>query len=153
MHVVLDNRYKTVGYDGHAYIDAHCVHCRPPEPLNHEMLFQPLEEKFDLPPVHVQVGDLKSRQVEGNRKEGEVAVLPGIMVSDQSEFRILLEGQLLREDDFSIRENILRKSAPPFHAPVLEVLLCPHGEEGVLLANLEEFRKSIVTSIEHVIRA
>ena len=81
-----------------------------------------------------------------------MAVLPGIMVSDQSEFlRMFLEGRLFREDGFDIRENILRKSASPFHAPVREVLLCPHDEEGVLLVNLEEFREVVVTSVEHVI--
>ena len=90
---MLYNRHKAVGYDGHAYLDAHCVLCRSPEPLDLEMLLQPLVEKLNLPPVLVQVRDLKSRQVEGVRKEGEVSVLLVVMVSDQTEFLgIFLEG-------------------------------------------------------------
>ena len=56
----------------------------PPEPLYLEVLLQPLVEKLDLPPVLIQVRDLKRRQVERIRKKGEVTVLLVIMVSDQA---------------------------------------------------------------------
>ena len=151
---MLDNSHKTVGDDGYAYLDTDSVLRGTPEPLDLEVLLQPLVEKLDLPPVSIQVGYFESLEVEGVRKEGEVVVLLGIMASDQPELLgILLEGWLLRQDNLGICENILRKSAPPFHAPVLEVFLCPHDEEGVFPVDLEEFRKSVVTSVEHVIRA
>lgn len=150
---MLDNSHKAVGYDGHAYLDADGVLRGTPEPLDLEVLLQPLVEKLDLPPVLVQVRDLKSRQVKGVREEGEVAVLFVVMVSDQTELLgILLEGRFFGQDDFGIREHILRKSTSPFHAPVLEVLLGSHDKEGACLVNLEEFREGVVGAVEHVVR-
>ena len=93
---MLDNRHQTVSYDGHAYLDANCILCRAPELLDLEMLLHPFVEEFDLPSVFIQVGDLKSRQMEGVGKEGEVAILFVIMVSDKPElFGILLKRRLL----------------------------------------------------------
>ncbi len=150
---MLDNGHKAIGYDGHAYLDADSVLRGSPKPLDFEMLLQPLVEKLDLPPVLIQVRDLKRRQVEGVRKEGEVPVLLVIMVSDQAElFGILHKGWLFGQDDLGIREHILRKSAPPFQALVLEVLLGPHDKEGVLPVDLVKFHKGIVASVEHVVR-
>ena len=151
---MLDNGHKAVGYDGHAYLDADGVLRGPPEPLDLEMLLQPLVEKLDLPPVLVQVRDLKRRQVEGVRKEGEVSVLLVIMVSDQAEFlRIFQEGRLFGQDNLGIREHVLWKSAPPFQALVLEVLLGPHDKEGARLVDLVKFRKGVVAPVEHVVGA
>ena len=50
--------------------------------LTEEPSFMKYPEKLDLPPVLIQVRDLKRRQVEGIRKEGEVTILLVIMVSD-----------------------------------------------------------------------
>ena len=152
LQVVLDNRHEAVGDDGHAYLYADSILRGTPEPLDFEVLLQPLVEKLDLPPVLVQVRDLKSRQVEGVREEGEVSVLPVVMVSDQSEFLwILLEGRFLRQYYLGIREHILRESTPPFHAPVLEVFLGSYDEVRVCLVNLEESREGVVSAVEHVI--
>ena len=151
---MLDNRHKTVGYDGHAYLDADSVLRGAPEPLDLEMLLQPLVEKLNLPPVLIQDRYLKSRQVERIRKKGEVSVLLIVMVSDQAELLgILLEGRLFGQDNLGIRDHILRKSAPPFQALVLEVLLGPYDKEGVLPMDLVKFREGVVPSVEHVVRA
>ena len=91
--------------------------------------------------------------MEGVCKEGEVPVLLVIMVSDQAELLgILHKGWLFGQDDLGIREHILRKSAPPFQALVLEVLLGPHDKEGARLVNLVKFREGVVASVEHVVR-
>ena len=126
----------------------------PPEPLYLEVLLQPLVEKLDLPPVLVQVRDLKSRQVEGVRKESEVSVLFVVMVSDQTELLgILQEGRLLGQDNLGVREHVLWKSAPPFQAPVLEVLLGSHNEVGSRFVDFVKILERVVGAVEHVIRA
>ena len=97
---MLYNRHQAVGYNGHAYLDANRILSRAPELLDLEMLLHPLVEELDLPSVFIQVGDLKSCQVESVGKEGEVAVLFVVMVSDKPElFGILLKRRLLCQDD------------------------------------------------------
>lgn len=93
---MLDNRHQAVGYDGNAYLDANRILSRAPELLNLEMLLHPLVEELDLPSVFIQVGNPKSRQVEGVGKESKVAILFVVMVSDEPElFGILLKRRLL----------------------------------------------------------
>ena len=76
------------------------------------------------------------------------------MVSDQAELlRILLEGWLFRQDNLGVREHVLRESPPPFHAPVLEVLLGSHDKERARLVDLVKFRERVVGAVEHVVRA
>lgn len=80
---MLDNRHHTVSYDGHAYLDTNCILSCAPESLDFEMLLNLLVEELNLPSVFIQVGDLKSRQMEGIGKEGEVLILFVVMVSDK----------------------------------------------------------------------
>ena len=93
---MLDNRHQTVSYDGHAHLDTNRILGRAPELLDFEMLLHPLVEELNLPSVFIQVGDLKSRQMEGVGKESEVAILFVVMASDKPElFGILLNRRFL----------------------------------------------------------
>ena len=64
MHVMLDNRHKAVGCDGSTDLNSNGIPRSTPELLDLKMLFQPLEEKFNLPSVLVEVGNLQGRKVE-----------------------------------------------------------------------------------------
>ena len=62
----------------------------PPEFLDFQMLLQPLEEELYLPPVLIEVGNLKRGQMEGIGEERELTSLLLIIELDQSELLLVL---------------------------------------------------------------
>ena len=89
MHIMLDNRHKAVGCDGSTDLNPDGILCSAPELLDFKMLFQPLEEKFNLPSVFVEVGNLQGRKVESIGKEGELTPLFLIVELDQPELLLI----------------------------------------------------------------
>jgi hypothetical protein len=75
MHIVLYDGNKTVGADGGVDLYPDSVLGSAPEPLDFEVLLEPLEEKFYLPSVLVEVGDLRGCQFECVGKEHELTAL------------------------------------------------------------------------------
>ena len=51
LEVVLDDGNEAVGDDGHVYLYADCIFGFSPETLDLEVLLDPFEEQFHLPPV------------------------------------------------------------------------------------------------------
>ena len=126
----------------------------PPELLDLQVLLEPFEEQLNLPPVPVEVCDFKSRKRQVVCEKRKVTVLLWIMESYQPEFfRILFEGCILCELNLRITENVLWQPPFPLDAPELQVMLRPDHEEGFQSVDSEKFRKCVVASVEHIIRA
>lgn len=106
MEVVLDNRNKAVGDDGHMNLYAYCVFGISPETLDSEMLFDPFEEKFHLPPVTVE-----KRNVLGGKVEVVCVVDKGTsevcrIVNDSTDFGRVVAGIAFPgESDSLVKED------------------------------------------------
>ena len=75
MHIVLYDGNKAVGADSGVDLYPDSVLRSAPEPLDFEVLLEPLEEEFYLPSVLVEVCDLQGCQLECIGKEHELAPL------------------------------------------------------------------------------
>ena len=87
---MLHDGNQTIGNDCSTDLNPDGILCSAPEFLDLQMLLQPLEEELYLPPVLVEIGNLKRRQVEGIGKERELTSLLLIIELDQSESLLVL---------------------------------------------------------------
>ena len=87
---MLHNGNQTIGNDSSTDLDPDGILCSAPEFLDFQMLFQPLEEELNLPPVLVEIGNLKRGQMESVGKERELTSLLLIIELDQSELLLVL---------------------------------------------------------------
>lgn len=71
-------------------IDNDGIVCFAPEFFDLQMLLQPLEEELYLPPVLIEVGNLKRGQMKGIGEERELTSLLPIIELDQSELLFVL---------------------------------------------------------------
>ena len=56
---MLHDSDQTIGNDGCTDLDPDGILCSAPEFLDFQMLLQPLEEELNLPPVLIEIGNLK----------------------------------------------------------------------------------------------
>ena len=92
MEVVFDNRDKAIGDDGNMNLYPYCVFGISPETLDSEMLLDPFEEKFHLPPVAVE-----KRNVLGGKVDVVCVVDKGTsevcrIVNDSTDFGRVVAG-------------------------------------------------------------
>src|SRR5574344_1890087 len=62
--VVLNNGYEAIGCDGYMYLYPDCIFRFTPEGFDTEMLLDPFEKQFDLPPIAVEKGNFIPFEVE-----------------------------------------------------------------------------------------
>ena len=87
----LEGGHEHVDTDGDPDLDLHRVGGSPIERLDPQVLFDPLEEQFDLPATLVELGDGQSRKSEVVGEKDEALAGLGIDVADAPEgSRILL---------------------------------------------------------------
>ena len=91
MHDVLHDSHKAEGDDGDIDLRLYGVFRCAPELLDSEVLLEPLEEQFYLPPVLVKFCDQHGRQPEGVGQEHELSSLLLVPVPDQPQsFGVIL---------------------------------------------------------------
>ena len=64
LEVMFNDGNETVGDDGDMNLYAHCIFGFSPETLDLEVLFDPFEEQFHLPPIFIEQGDVLCTEVE-----------------------------------------------------------------------------------------
>ena len=87
---MLHDGNQTIGNDGCTDLNPDGILCSAPEFLDLQMLLQPLEEELNLPPVLVEIGNLKRGQMESVGEERELTSLLLIIELDQPELLIVL---------------------------------------------------------------
>ena len=107
--VVFNDSNETVCNDGDMNLNTYCIVTLSPKGLDSEMLLNPFEEQFDLPPVFIKKGDVFGNKIEVVRVVSERTVKFRCVVNNTPDFtRIFLLVLLLREDNGLIEQNIVR---------------------------------------------
>jgi hypothetical protein len=114
LEVVLDNGNEAVGDDGHVYLYSDCIFRFSPETLDLEVLLDPFEEEFHLPPIFIEQGNVLCAEVEVVRVVDEASMKPWRIIDNSSDNTgILLLIILLqirgRFSDPLMRKNTARK--------------------------------------------
>lgn len=152
LQLVLDDGDEAVGDDGaiDLYVDG--VLRLSPEPLDLQVLLQPLEEHLHMPTVLVEQGDLQCTDIHCVGEEGECPVLLLVVVDDPSEgLRVLLRGLVAGQLNLGVRQHAGRESAFPPDGLVPEVPLCPDDIEGICLGYPEKLAEEVVGTVEDVV--
>ena len=85
MESLLQDRDHQVDTDGNPDLRLHCVGRSTVECFDPEVLFDPLEEQFDLPAATEQLGDHQCRKVEMVGQEDQAFVGLGIAVANTAQ--------------------------------------------------------------------
>ena len=132
MKPLFDDGNEHVYGDGDPDLSFHRIFGSAVEGFDPQMLFDPLEEDFDLPPAFVEFRNGGGRQGEMVGKKDESFVLAGIVEADAPEFLriILFCVEAVQGNDLvalKARGFVDRLGIEPFE---LEVLFGPDDEEG-----------------------
>ena len=153
LEVVLDNGCEAVGDDGNVNLYADCILRLSPEPLDSEMLLDPLEEKLNLPPIFIQQGDFLGFEEEIVRVVNKAAVeLRRIVDNPSDDARILLLVLFLRKADTLVFEHVVFAFKQTFAIDnlVCRLALLPDDEECPKDMNLVESGEVEITSVKHI---
>jgi hypothetical protein len=100
MQPLLDDGYQDVDRDGDPYLGLHGVLRGPEERLDPQMLLDPPEEEFDLPPLLVEQSDTFRRKGKIVCQKNQVLLVLDVEESDATEFvGVMLRRVDSREDD------------------------------------------------------
>ena len=141
---MLHDGNETVGTNGRINLYSDSVLGSTPEFLDFEMLLEPLEEKFYLPTVLIEVCDLMGCQFRGIGQEHKLTTLLLIKESYKSKMRWIsflaaIDGQLyLRISQYS-----LGQSASPLDALVLQIGLGSYNKERLRTMYAVEFLEDV----------
>ena len=153
LEVVLDDGNEAVGDDGDVYLYAYCVFRLSPEPLDLEVLLDPLEEKLHLPSVFIKKGNVLRTEIEVVRVVDETAVQLFCVVDNPSEStRVLLFVFFLCEADALVFEHIV---CAVKHVFAIDNLICwlsllPEYEESAECVNRIETGQVEISSVKHI---
>jgi len=150
---VLDDGNEAVGDDGDVYLDADGVLGLTPEPLDLEMLLDPLEEQLHLPPIFIKEGNVLGFEHEVVRVVDETAMQPRGIIDNPPECTwVFLLVLLLGEADALVSEYVVStvQHVLPVDNLVCGLAFLPDDEECAEHMNLIEPCKVEVASVEHV---
>ena len=153
LEVVLDNGSEAVGDDGNVNLYADCILRLSPEPLDSEVLLDPFEEKFNLPPIFIQQGDFLGFEEEVVRVVNKAAVeFRRIVDYPSDDAGILLLILCLRKSDTLVFEHIVFAFEQTFAIDnlVCRLALLPDDEECPKDMNLVEPGEVEVASVKHI---
>ena len=85
LKVVFDDSDDAVGDDGNVYLYSDSILGLTPEGFGAQVLFNPFEKEFDLPPVLVKECDVLGRKIEVVRIVRERSLKVGRIVNDTSD--------------------------------------------------------------------
>lgn len=137
MSGILSKRVKLgdehVDRDGDPDLDLDRVLRSAEEGLDAQVLLDPFEEKFHLPPAAVLLGDGESRQLEVIGEEDQLAILGGIVELHSARLdRVVVSGPYARQPDCLIAAQasalVHRMRVDP---PTLYIRLGQDDEEGL----------------------
>jgi len=150
---VLDDGNETVCDNGDVYLYANSILGLAPEFLDLKVLLNPLEEKFDLPPVLVEQGDVLGSKIEVVRVVCECPVNVRCIVNDASDGKgIVLLVPLSREADGLVSQDVVLPLGQVFSCfdDVFRTELLPYDEECSRLFDGEESGEVKVASVKHI---
>ena len=108
LKVVFDYPDETIGDNSNVYLYADSILGLAPEGFDSQVLFNPLEKEFDLPPVLVKECDVLGRKIEVVRIVRERSLKVGRIVNDASDGKgIVLLVPLSCEADGQVSQDIV----------------------------------------------
>ena len=153
--VVLNDSDETVGDDGNMDLNTYRIVGLSPERLDLEVLLDPFEEQFDLPPVFIKEGDVLCSEIEVVRIVSECAMQVRSIVDDAPDLaRILLFVLLFRKDDGLVTQDIVLSVKNVFASNdfIFRTLLLTDDKEGSGHSNLVKPGKVKVASVKDIAR-
>ena len=153
LEVVLNDGNEAIGDDGDMYLDADSVFGLSPEPLNLEVLLDPLEEKFHLPPIFIKEGNVLRTEIEVIRVVDEASVQLLCIVDNPSESAwVLFLVLLLCKADALVFEYVVNTVK---HVLAIDNLVCrfpllPEYEESTECVNRVETGKVEISPVKHI---
>ena len=155
LEVVLDDGNEAVGDDGRVYLYAHCIFGFSPETLDLEVLFDPFEEQFHLPPIFIEQGDVLCTEVEVVRIVDEASMKLWRIIDNSSDNTgVLLLILLLGEADGLVFEYIVCsvENTLAIDNLICRLALLPDDEECSERIDPIESGEVKVASVKHIAR-
>ena len=155
LKVVLDNGNEAVGDDGHVYLYSDCIFRFSPETLDLEVLLDPFEKQFHLPPIFIEQGDVLCTEVEVVRVVDKASMKLWHIIDNSSDnTRILLLILLLGEADGLVFEYIVCsvENTLAITDLICRLALLPDDKECSEHINPIEPGEVKIASVKHIAR-
>lgn len=153
LEVVLDNSDETVCDNGDMDLNTYSIVALSPERLDSEVLLDPFEEQFDLPPVFIKEGDVLGCKIEVVRVVSERTMQVWGIIDDTPDLaRVLLLVLLLLKDDGLVTQDIVFSIKNIFASNdfIFRTLLLTDDKEGSKHSNLVKSGKVKVASVKDI---
>ena len=155
LEVVLNNGNEAVGDDSNVYLYADCIFGFSPETLDLEMLLDPFEKQFHLPPVFIEQGDVLRTEVEVVRVVDEAPMKLWHIIDNSSDNTgILLLILLLGEANGLVFEYVVCsvENALAIDNLIYRLALLPDDEECSEYMDFVESGEVKIASVKHIAR-
>ena len=152
-YVMFDDTNVAICDDGNMYLNTDCILGFSPKGLDAEMLFDPLKEQFDLPPIFIKESNVFSFKIEVVCVVGEGASELWRIVNNTSDrCRIILFVPLASESNCLITENVIFSLIKVNSALniISRMKLFSNNEESSRAIDFVEPCKVKVPSIKHI---
>ena len=153
LKVVFDDSDEAISDNGNMYLYADSILGLAPEGFDSQVLFNPLEKEFDLPPVLVKECDAFGRKIEVVRIVRERSLKVGRIVNDTSDGKgIVFLVPFSSKADGLIPQDVILPVKQVFSCfdNIVWMELLTYDEEGSRLLNGEEPGEVKVASIKHI---
>ena len=153
LKVVFDDSDEAIGDDCNVYLYSDSILGLTPKGFDAQVLFNPLEKEFDLPPVLVKECDVLGRKIEVVRIVRERSLKVGRIVNDTSDWKgIVLLVPFSRKADGLIPQDVILTVKQVFSCfdNIVWMELLTYDKEGSRLFNGKEPGKVKVASIKHI---
>lgn len=153
LQVVLDDSDEAIGDNGNVYLYADSILRLSPKGFNAQVLFNPFEKEFDLPPVLVEECNILGRKIEVVRIVRERSLKVGRIVNDASNGNgIVLLVPFSGKANGLISQNVVLPVKQVFSCfdNIVWMELLTYDKEGSRLFNGKEPGKVKVASIKHI---
>ena len=155
LEVMLNDGNETVGDDGHVYLYADRIFRFSPETLDLEVLLDPFEKQFHLPPIFIEQGDVLCTEVEVVRVVDKASMKLWHIIDNSSDnTRILLLILLLGEADGLVFEYIVCsvENTLAITDLICRLALLPDDKECSEHINPIEPGEVKIASVKHIAR-
>ena len=151
--IVLNDSDETICDDGNVNLDTHGIVTLSPERFDPEVLLNPFEKQFDLPPVFIKESDVFGGKIEVVRVVRECSMQVWSIVDDTPDFAwILLPVLLFREDNGLVTQDVVRSVKDVFAVNNLigRPFFLTNDKEGSRYGNLIKSSKVKVASVKDI---
>src|SRR5659263_263908 len=155
MQPLLDDGYQDVDRDRDPHLGLHGVLGSSEERLDAEMLLDPPEEEFDLPPLLVEQGDALRGKGKIVGQENQFLLVLDVEEPDATEFVGIMLGRVdARQGDGLVGTHTCRfVDGPGVHTTKPQVRLGPCDEEGQTKRESMKSFEVEISPIHHIIRS